>query len=171
MSNQALEKLKVIGGVAGAIASILGLIFLLFPRFKPTVITNRAVELTDIRVRPVADAPGLPTSDGCHSLVAVSFNVRIEGYQNMPLHLYEKIDPSAATSVITDGIPCPPPLGVWDGWRQAKDLTTSVQSQLLPVEIQVGLPLKKNNWKIQLKIAGPKDEVLRTAETPPFNTR
>jgi hypothetical protein len=164
------KKLVAIGSVTTALASILGFVFLVFPRLKPTVITNKAVQFTDIRVRPLISQPGFP-SDNCNSIVAVSFKVRIEGYQNMPLHADEKLDGSLATSAITNGIPCPPPLGIWDDWNHGKELMTTAQSQLLPVEIQVPIPLKKDNWKIQLRITDPRGNVLETGETQPFNTR
>ena len=70
-----IGSLKQIGTVAAAIATILGLLFLLFPRLKPREpLQTRAASLSNVRVSP-------PEPEG----IVVRFNAEITGYLGQPL--------------------------------------------------------------------------------------
>jgi hypothetical protein len=167
-TDDLLQKMIKIGSVAGALAAILGVIFLLFPQFRPTVATSKAVTFTDIRVESVSTTSSGP----CDSFAAVSLKVQIAGYENKVLSLFDRLDESATTNAQTSL--CAPPLGRWDDWHVV-DLTpglrASAESELFPVEFQVGVPWRADNWKIKLKVTDSKGDVLGTADTPLFNIR
>ena len=164
------KTLKTVGAIAGALGSILGLIFIFLPRLKPVAITNKAVEIGNVAVVPILDDPVLPAG-GCSSRVTLNFRVRVEGYPKTPLRLYTKLDDSAASPLSVNGLPCPPQLGDWHGWSRHDDIVTDVQNQTLQIQRTVTIPVKKENWKIQIKITDANDHVLDTAVSPSFNSR
>jgi hypothetical protein len=68
-----LARLVQMGKVAGALASILGIIFLLLPRLKPEPVGKLAVTLSDLKVY----VRKFDTSEWA----IVHFTAQIEGYQ------------------------------------------------------------------------------------------
>jgi hypothetical protein len=129
------QKIIKIGSIATALAAILGIIFLLFPKFRPTVATSKAVTFSDVRVETVSSAP-------CDSFAAVSLKVQIAGYNNTILSLSERLDKSATANAQTSL--CAPLLGaVRDDWHlvdPTPGLRASAESQLFPVEFRVAIP-------------------------------
>jgi hypothetical protein len=164
------KALKTVAAIAAALGSILGLIFLFFPRLKPALITNKAVEISNVGVAPILDDPVLPAG-GCRSRVNLNFRVRVEGYPKTPLRLYTKLDDSAASPLSVNGLPCPPELGDWHGWNRHDDIVTDVENQTLQLQRTLTIPVRKQNWKIQLKITDANDTVLHAAVSPYFNSR
>lgn len=162
--NKYVKTFVTIGSITTALASIIGAWFIFFPK-----VTSQAVEISDVRLQH-ATGPASP-SGGCESQVIVSFKMKIDGYRDRPVKLYSKLDDSAASPLPNNGLPCPQPLGAWDGWQYAKDVKAAVQTQTLQVAFPVTVYFRKENRTIQLRATDANEQVLATAVSPVFSSK
>jgi hypothetical protein len=154
-----------LGALAGAVAAILGLVFLLFPGLKPTlpeVPKKRAVALGDLRV----EHRGYRASDGYH-VVIVHFRAQVDGYPGAELPVLWRLF-NADTGQPYD-------LGGLGGVRNTSHMGSptsafkpTAESDLLQGEVEVAVPFTGPSWKVWVEVAGPGRAPLDSAETPPF---
>ena len=159
------------GAIAGALSAILGLLFLFFPRLKPTVTETpktRAVILSNLQVnfREYGD-----------SAVWIVFKAQIDGYQGITLSVMWTLY-DAGTGHEFDTwpllqVPLGPHTTRHEGWPRAK-FTPTVQSESFSGEIRIpGRPLVNTvigrTWRVKLEVIDPAGAQLTYAETEPFS--
>src|SRR4051812_29456206 len=153
------------GAIAGALAAILGLVFLLFPKLKPTVPEapkKRVVALSDVQV----EQRGYREKSGFY-IVAVHFRCQVDGYLGTTLPVRYRLV-NADT-----GHPYDVPRigrhgdGPWPG-APTTGFTPTAESEALPGEVEVEIPFTGPSWKVQLEIHGPDEKRLDAIETPSF---
>jgi hypothetical protein len=154
-----------LGALAGAVAAILGLIFLFFPGLKPTVpevSKKRAVALGELRV----EHRGYRASDGNH-VVVVHFRAQVDGYPGAELPVLWRLF-NADTGQPYD-------LGRLGGNRNAPHvgfptsaLKPTAESDLLRGQVEVAVPFAGPSWKVRVEVAGPGQIPLDSTETQPF---
>jgi hypothetical protein len=155
-----IGSLKQLAAVAAAIATILGLLFLLFPRLKPREPSQtRAASLNNVRVSP-------PEPEG----IAVRFNAEITGYLGQRL-------PVLWTLYDTDtGRPAryPQTLGSQEAVRRkgspTESFTPRVESESFSGEIHIPRPSPSEgrSWRVRLEIVDPGGKTIASIETEPF---
>lgn len=152
------------GTVATALAAILGLLFLVFPKLKPMPpepTKKLGVTLTDLQVEH---------SGSFHdsNSVVIRFKAQIEGYQDKVLPLMWTLYNSntGKSYGAFDGLlgPGPP----WRGWP-TPGFKPTAQSESFSGEIRVPIPFGGVTWKVRLEITDPNGKPLERVDTKPFD--
>jgi hypothetical protein len=153
-----VEQVKTIGAVAGAALAVITLAFIFFPGLKPQErIQERTVTLSDLR------AQYQPAGD--YGFV-VFFRAQVNGYQNVPLHVFwNLVDPE--TGYTHDTWPASPPSLGYAGRHTGPQLLATVQKQAIDADIRIpGRPQPDGRrWKVRIevfdaqgaRVAGPAD--------------
>ena len=170
------------GVIAGALVSILGLVFLVFPWLKPVVpeAPPKKVILRDLQVRHEGEVDG-----DCYHRVVIYFKAYIEGYKDMSLPIYWYLENADTKIPYTYNIAgCGPAIGSNAPMRERRvgeesplrgnpgsptsGFKPTTQGQSFPGEIWVDTEYRGGIWRIRLEVTDPEGKLVGSADTEPF---